>query len=310
MMKATVLTACALLLTSVGLGALTTRPDRVAGQEVRIEPGRKTTPKPATPTPTPRKPIVNRTPRRAAPEIEMVFVTGGSFLMGSPENEPGRSEDEGPGHRFINRKAGMSPIRRLSKDEGPPHQVTVRSFYMGKYEVTQAQWRAVMGGNPSNFKGDNLPVESVSWDDAKDFCRRLSEMTGKEYRLPTEAEWEYACRAKTDGAYAGDLDAMAWYSKNSDSKTHPVGLKRRNAFGLYDMHGNVWEWCEDDWQGSYENAPSDGSAWVKPTRSPWRVHRGGGWNVAASSCRSANRYGCMPSDREGFLGFRLVRTYR
>lgn len=306
-MKTTFLTTCALLLIGVGLGALTTRPDRVAAQEVKIEPGRKTTPKPATPTPTPRKPIVNRTPRRDAPEIEMVLVRGGSFLMGSPENEPGRSEYEGPQHRFTQ---GMPPLRRHSKDEGPQHRVTVRSFYIGKYELTQAQWRAVMGGNPSAYKGDDLPVENVSWDDAKDFCRRLSQMTGAEYRLPTEAEWEYACRARTTGAFAGDLDAMAWYDKNSDSRTHPVGRKRPNAFELYDMHGNVWEWCEDDWHNSYENAPYDGNAWLEQIRSSWRVLRGGGWNVAAASCRSANRDGTSPINRADFLGFRLVRTYR
>jgi formylglycine-generating enzyme required for sulfatase activity len=287
-MKATVLTGCALMLIGVGLGALTTRPDRVAAQEVKIEPGRKTTPKPATPAPTPRKPVVNRTTRPAAPEIEMVLVPEGAFLMGSPENEPGRHPNEGPRHR-----------------------VTVRSFYIGKYEVTQAQWRAVMGGNPSGFKGDDLPVEKVSWNDAKEFCRKLSEMTGEEYRLPTEAEWEYACRAKTTGAYPGDLDAMAWYNKNSDSRTHPVGRKQSNAFGLYDMQGNVWEWCEDDWHSSYTNAPNDGSAWVdKPGRSPYRMVRGGNWYHTAANCRSTNRGSYSLDARIDILGFRLVRTYR
>jgi formylglycine-generating enzyme required for sulfatase activity len=306
-MKATVLTTCALLLIGMGLVALTARPDCVAAQSVKIEPGKKPTPKPATPTPTPRKPIVSRTPRLSAPKIEMVLVPEGAFLMGSPENEPGRSEDEGLQHRFTQ---GMSPLRLRSKDEGPQHRVTVRSFYIGKYEVTQAQWRAVMGGDPSAYKGDDLPVENVSWDDAKEFCRRLSQTTGEEYRLPTEAEWEYACRARTTGAFAGDLDAMAWYGANSDGRTHPVGRKRPNAFGLYDMHGNVWEWCEDDWHGSYANATYDGSAWMEPKRNSWRVLRGGGWNVAAASCRSANRYGTSPINRSDFLGIRLVRTYR
>jgi len=312
-LKATVLTACALMLIGVGLGALTTRPDRVAAQSVKIEPGRKPTPKPATPTPPPRKPVVNRMPRRADPEIEMVLVYGGSFLMGSPENEPGRSMFERPNQR-----------------------VAVRSFYIGKYEVTQAQWRAVMGGNPSFFKGDNLPVENVSWDDAKEFCLRLSQMTGKEYRLPTEAEWEYACRARTTGHFAGDLDAMAWYSKNSNFKTHTVGRKQPNAFGLFDMQGNVAEWCEDDLLRSYETAPSDGSAWVdKPARNSHRVVRGCGWGTLTASdgtalripqvrmvpsgsilrtldlsCRSAYRIGGSPGLRDGALGFRLVRTSR
>src|SRR5262245_7922835 len=193
-MKATVLTIFTLLLIGAGLSILITLPDRIAAQ-VKIEPGKKS--KPATPTPTPRKPVVNRTPipgiraitmAHATPVIDMVLVPGGGFLMGSAENESGRRPDE-----------------------GPQHPVYVSSFYIGKYEVTQAQWRAVMGDNPSHFEGDNLPVESVTWAAAKEFCRILSQMTNREYRLPTEAEWEYACRAKTTGAYAGDLDAMAWY---------------------------------------------------------------------------------------------------
>jgi formylglycine-generating enzyme required for sulfatase activity len=186
-----------------------------------------------------------------------------------------------------------------------------KPFYMGKYEVTQAQWRAAMGSNPSQFKGDDLPVENVSWNDAKEFCRKLSQMTGREYRLPTEAEWEYACRAGTTGAYAGDLDAMAWYDKNSGGKTHPVGQKQPNAFGLYDMHGNVWEWCEDDWHNSYNGAPNDGRAWVDiSARGSYRVFRGGGWNSYAVSCRSAYRNCWAPGDRGSRLGFRLLRTYR
>jgi len=294
-MKTTVLITCSLMLIGVGSGALTTRLDRVAAQSVKIEPGRKPTPKPAAPTPTPRNPVVNRTPRRAAPVIEMVLVPGGTLLMGSPENEPGRSEDEGP--------------RRV---------VTVRSFQIGKYEVTQAQWRAVMGGNPSSFKGDDLPVVNVSWNNAKEYCRRLSEMTGAEYRLPTEAEWEYACRAMTSGlflrqrdAYAGDLDAMAWYDKNSLLKLHPVGQKAPNAFGIYDMHGNVSEWCEDDWHDNYANAPKDANAWVdKPSRGSLRLCRGGGWDLDAGYCRSADRTPISPGYSAGDLGFRLVRTYR
>jgi formylglycine-generating enzyme required for sulfatase activity len=248
-------------------------------------------PRPTSPNPAPRKSKTpppksggaSATPRRAAPEIEMVYVPGGSFLMGSPENETGRDSDEGQ------------------------HRVTVQSFYIGKYEVTQSQWRAVMGSNPSYFKGDNLPVENVSWNDAKDFCRRLSQMTGKEYRLPTEAEWEYACRAKTTGAYAGDLDAMAWYSKNSDSKTHSVGQKQPNAFGLYDMHGNVWEWCED-WYGSYPGGEVVDP--MGPRSGSLRVDRGGGWGDGAVVCRSANRGNVAPGSRDGYLGFRLLRTYR
>jgi formylglycine-generating enzyme required for sulfatase activity len=223
-------------------------------------------------------------------KLVMVRVPGGEFQMGSPSNEQGHLEWEGPQHR-----------------------VTVPGFYIGKYEVTQAQWKAVMGSgnNPSRFKGDDLPVENVSWNDAKDFCQKLSALTGKTYRLPSEAEWEYACRAKTTGAYAGNLDAMAWYSNNSGSETHPVGQKQANAFGLFDMHGNVWEWCEDHWQNSYNGAPTDGSAWVdiSATGSD-RVDRGGGWGIVAVYCRSAYRISGAPGIRYGYLGFRLVRIGR
>ncbi len=217
-------------------------------------------------------------------ERELVLIKSGAFQMGDGD-----------------------PINTV-----PVHRVDIeKPFYMGKYEVTQAQWRAVMGSNPSQFKGDDLPVENVSWNDAKEFCRKLSQMTGREYRLPTEAEWEYACRAGTTGAYAGDLDAMAWYDKNSGGKTHPVGQKQPNAFGLYDMHGNVWEWCEDDWHNSYNGAPNDGRAWVDiSARGSYRVARGGSWGSNAVRSRSAYRPGNTPGARVNYLGFRLLRTYR
>lgn len=170
-----------------------------------------------------------------------------------------------------------------------------RSFCMGKFEVTQAQWKAVMGSNPSNFKGDDLPAENVSWNDATDFCKELSGMTKKEYRLPTEEEWEYACRAGNPGEYCfGDdyrlLKEYAWYAENSDQETHPVGQKKPNAWGLYDMHGNVWEWCDD--QDTY-----------KPLR-------GGSWSNLGSLCRSAYRSYVEPGSRHYDLGFRVVVSAR
>jgi len=228
-------------------------------------------PSPAVVTPLPekkgppRKQVESFTDDLNGVPLEMIFVPGGSFKMGSPE---GVGDD----------------------NERPQRDVTVPGFFIGKYQVTQAQWEAVMGKNPSSFKGDPaLPVEIVLWNDAKEFCEKLAKMTSKAYRLPSEAEWEYACRAGTTGDYAGDLDAMAWYSDNSGDKTHPVGQKQVNAFGLYDMHGNVWEWCEDVWHDSYKGAPTDGSAWLSGGDSTNRVLRGGSYVNLACDCRSAYR---------------------
>jgi formylglycine-generating enzyme required for sulfatase activity len=160
----------------------------------------------------------------------------------------------------------MGSTNGLDDNEKPVHQVTIsQAFYMGKYEVTQGQWQSVMGTNPSAFKdcGGNCPVDNVSWDDVQNFINKLNETNdGFRYRLPTEAEWEYACRAGTTGDYAGNLSEMAWYSENSGRKTHAVGSKRLNDWGLADMHGNVQEWCQDWYHNSYNGAPSDGSAWL------------------------------------------------
>ncbi len=222
-------------------------------------------------------------------KMEMVLVPGGSFMMSSPASEQGRDEDE-----------------------GPQHKVTVPSFYIGKYEVTQAQWKALMGNyNPSRFTGDELPVERVSWNAANEFCEKLSHATNKTYRLPSEAEWEYACRAKTTGAYAGNFNSMAWYDITSGDKTHPVGRKQPNAFGLYDMHGNVSEWCEDVYHNSYGGEhgtpPSDGSAWLTGGEKPLRVVRGGAWSSNSGGCRSASR-SSFPGNslRDDWLGLRVV----
>ncbi|HKQ78525.1 MAG TPA: SUMF1/EgtB/PvdO family nonheme iron enzyme [Blastocatellia bacterium] len=218
--------------------------------------------------------------------LEMIFVPGGTFKMGSPEG--------------------------IGRDnERPQRDVTVPGFYIGKYQITQAQWRAVMGANPSHFKGDPvLPVENVLWNGAKKHCEKISQMTGKSYRLPSEAEWEYACRAGTRGDYAGGLDAMAWYGENSGSRTHPVGQKQPNAFGLYDMHGNVWEWCEDIWHNNYNGALTDSSAWLSGGDLSPRVLRGGSWNDFGLACRSAFRINDRPGSRSNYIGFRVVVAAR
>ena len=196
-----------------------------------------------------------------------------------------------------------------SGDEKPRHKVAIsREFEMGETEITQAQWEAVTGHNPSNFKGANLPVENVSWSDVQAFIKKVNEKSKKYlYRLSTEAEWEYACRAGSTGDYAGDLDAMAWYRSNSSDKTHPVGQKQANAWGLYDMHGNVYEWCSD-WYGSYVSAPvTDPSGAASGT---YHVFRGGSWYYAANSCRSSLRYSGTPDFIGSYVGFRLVRNSR
>jgi formylglycine-generating enzyme required for sulfatase activity len=183
---------------------------------------------------------------------------------------------------------------------------------MGVHEVTQAQYEQVMGVNPSEFKGANNPVETVTWDDAVEFCRRLSALpaekaAGNVYRLPTEAEWEYACRAGTTTMYSfgddeSDLCDYGWSRENSDGKTHPVGSKLPNAWGLYDMHGNVWEWCQD-WLGDYpRGSVTDPSG---ATSGSSRVYRGGSWDYTAEICRSAYRNGNVPSYRYFNFGFRV-----
>lgn len=220
--------------------------------------------------------------------IEMVKVEAGTFMMGATsEMEEGIATD----------------------NEKPVHQVTLtKDYYMGKYEVTQALWKAVMGRIPSFFEGDNLPVEWVSWNDCQKFISKLNKMTGRRFRLPTEAEWEYAARGgkKSRGyQYSGssNISDVAWYDGNSGSKTHPVGTKQANELGIYDMSGNVYEWCQDSYV-SYVSASQ-----TNPTGAvsgAFRVGRGGGWNCIARGCRSAFRYGYAPDDRDSYLGLRLV----
>jgi formylglycine-generating enzyme required for sulfatase activity len=252
--------------------------------------------------------------------LEMVQIPGGTFMMGSPETEAGRYNDE-----------------------SPQHQVTVPDFFMGKYPVTQAHYQAVMkqgiigkilGGNsvnpdPSHFKGDKLPVEQVSWDDAVEFCQKLSQKTGKIYRLPSEAEWEYACRAGTttpfyfgetittdlanyrgtDWDYNGNIYPGNYGQAPKGQyreKTTSVGSFPANAFGLYDMHGNVWEWCQDSWHENYNGAPTDGSTWLSSKDTNIKLLRGGSWEFDSGHCRCAVHSGFKRAYRRNSVGFRVV----
>ena len=237
-------------------------------------------------------------------KLEMILIPAGAFFMGSPNSESGRDPNEGPQHKVW----------------------ITKPFYLGKYLVAQELWQAVMGNNPSRFKGPTNPVEEVSWNDCQEFLKKLNERTRRprpsprpegegEFRLPTEAQWEYACRAgsatrycfeegdPSDNPFCPSLDDFAWYDTNSGNTTHPVGEKKPNAWGLYDMHGNVWEWCQD-WYGIY----SDGRA-VDPTGpagGSFRMYRGGGWSSAASGCRLAQRDMHMPGYRDSRLGLRVL----
>ena len=218
--------------------------------------------------------------------FDMVFVKGGTFTMGATAEQGSDA----------------------NSDEKPTHSVTVSDFYIGKYEVTQAQWRAVMGSNPSKSTGDNNPVEQVSWIDIQAFIKKLNTQTGKRFRLPTEAEWEYAARggSKSKGyKYCGsnNIDDVAWYTSNSSSKTHPVGQKTPNELGIYDMSGNVYEWCQD-WFGSYSSSPQTNP--TGPSSGSFRVLRGGGWCNFAGRCRVSHRNNYVPDRGNYNYGFRLV----
>ena len=178
---------------------------------------------------------------------------------------------------------------------------------MAKTQVTQKQWVAIMGVNPSEFRGENLPVESVSWNDAQEFLEKLNEKIGNDdggkMMLPTEAQWEYACRAGEPGQYSGGtIDEVAWYWDNSEDETHPVGMKKSNAWGLHDMHGNVWEWCADWYDAELEGGVDP----TGPSSGANRVRRGGGWDSYAVSCRAAFRYNDNPANRHDSLGFRIA----
>ena len=247
-------------------------------------------------------------------QLEMVMIPSGSFMMGSPETEEGSNDDE-----------------------RPQHQVTIKAFCLGKYQVTQAQWKAVAAFpqvnkelklDPSRFKGDgstsltnHRPVEQVSWEDAVEFCDRLSRHTKRQYRLPSEAEWEYACRAGTttpfhfgetittdlvnyNGNYTYGQGSKGVYRKET---TEVGSFGVANNFGLYDMHGNVWEWCQDSWHSNYKGAPTDGSAWLDNKESSNRkLLRGGSWSYNPADCRSAYRYYYDLVNYNHNIGFRVV----
>jgi len=227
--------------------------------------------------------------------MEFVAIPAGSFEMGAPAEEEG-----------------------TEFDERPVHTVTFNySFEMMTTEVTQAMWEEVMGNNPSHFSGANLPVECVTWDECQNFADAMNDLDPDHvYRLPSESEWEYCCRAGTTTRfYWGDdpgeteIGDYAWWNSNSNDTTHPVAQKLPNDWGLYDMSGNVEEWCEDFWHDSYTGAPSDGSPWLVPAGS-YIINRKGCWNSLPEDCRSAQRGGSLPGDYNFDLGFRLVRTAR
>ena len=229
--------------------------------------------------------------------LDMVQIPGGTFTMGSPATEAKRDESE-----------------------SPQHQVIVPAFFMGRYPVTQAQYQAIVGNNPSTFKGANRPVEQVNWNEAVEFCNRLSKNSERNYRLPSEAEWEYACRAGTKTPfYFGKTITTDLVNYNGTATPYgsaPSGVYRKgttevgkfpaNAFGLYDMHGNVWEWCQDYWHNDYQSAPTDGSAWLTGGDNTIRLVRGGSWNYIPEDCRSAFRFREAPGYRNYLIGFRLV----
>jgi len=216
-------------------------------------------------------------------KLEMIYVPGGTFMMGSNESD----------------------------SEKPIHPVTLQPFFVGKYPVTQAQWEAIMGNNPSKFKGANRPVETVTWDDAMQCCAKLSQLTGQQYRLLSDAQWEYACRAGSVTKYSfGEIimPALANYDASGIKQTTDVGKYPANAFGLYDMHGNIWEWCEDVWHGNYQGAPADGSAWMAGGDLNRHLIRGGSWYNYVNNLRCAYRYRIDTTLRNHKWGFRISRV--
>ena len=274
---------------------------------------------------SPEQMTIDRQPRRAqcftepTIQLDLMLIPEGTFVMGSPPEELGRYDDE-----------------------SPQHEVSVPAFLIGRYPVTQAQWRAIatrtdlkvqadLEPDPANFKGDDRPVEQVSLYDAVEFCERLSRLTSHTYRLPTEAEWEYACRAGTKtpfhfgetittdlANYKGEADQDYPDKYPGHYGNGPEGQHRKtttavnyfhplsNMWGLCDLHGNVWEWCQDHWHDNYDQAPIDGSAWLTDNAGAGRLLRGGSWNSGPRHCRSACRFSYNPDSRDDNIGFRVV----
>jgi formylglycine-generating enzyme required for sulfatase activity len=261
----------------------------LSGQQiasVQVEPTAAPRPEPVSVRPAPAS--SQSQSGSSALSGEMVLIPSGVFTMGSAAGEADRGNDE-----------------------GPQRQVRLERFELGKYEVTQGQWLAVMGNNPSSFKacGAECPVEQVSWDEVQVFIKRLNDRTGLVYRLPSESEWEYGCRAGEQQRYCGsnEVESVAWYDKNSSAKMQRVGQKRANAWGLHDMSGNVWEWTQDCWNDSYVNAPLTGAARTDGN-CVRRAQRGGSWFSGARGVRAAIRSHDETANRFSNVGFRLART--
>jgi formylglycine-generating enzyme required for sulfatase activity len=260
--------------------------ENAASKSPDAAPGRPASaPTPTSPAPAPVAGTLAQSPLG----MKFAYVPAGSFSMGSPKSEIGSYSDE-----------------------RPQHNVTIsQGFYLGQYEVTQAEWQAVMGTNPSNFSrcGGNCPVERVSWGDVQQFLAKLNARNdGWKYSLPTEAEWEYAARSAVPESFARNLAAVAWYIANSGGHTHPVGQKQPNVLGLYDMHGNVWEWCQD-WYDKDYYASSPSTDPQGPASGQFRVLRGGSWDCLARCARTAIRYvGALPKDHDFKFGFRVVAS--
>ena len=329
--------------------ALTVTATDKAGQTASAN---KTIALPATVTPTPKPtPKPTATPAPSLPKewkdpvtgMEFVLIPAGEFMMGTPckicetlpkeppcQDDPFTEADEAK-PCLEEYQRGVSECQTCQKgSEFPAHRVVIKEpFYMGKYEVTQEEWYNVMGNNPAYFKTEKVggdsrrhPVEYISWNDAQEFLKKLNANPSHSplnqggqrgvFRLPSEAEWEYAARAGTSTEYSfGDdpaqLGDYAWYSDNSNSMTHPVGEKLPNPFGLFDMHGNVWEWLADPWHENYDGAPTDGSVWGSlGDEKANRLLRGGSWSATPYNCRSAARNRLDPDFRGGYLGARVV----